>query len=275
MKITNLILTSKRNTDLYCTEVLPDKPNGALCVFVHGFCADRTEGGRFVEVAKLLAEHGVSSIMMGQSGCDESKEPFENYCLKNSFADIRTCIDYMFDHYFIDEEQLFMVGYSMGGRLTSLYVTKEDPRFQTIALWAAAINDEEELKVFLYDENGRSLKKEAMDKGYADYLNAFDGRILHLSREFYEGMELSPVSAMKEYQGNVIIVHGEADDTVPPFTAKRTYESLTTKKDKELVMIPCANHGFGLWNNRMGQSDILVGKTAEFFLNHLKTQENA
>ena len=272
MEIRNILLVSERKTDLYCTEVIPDDPSGALCVFVHGFCAERTEGGRFVECAKLLADNGVRSIMMDQSGCGESKEPFENYCLKNSCADIKTCVDYMFDHYSIDESNLMMVGYSMGGRITSIYTKECDMRFRSIGLWAAAICDADELKEFMYDKEGNSLYEAAKKNGYAEYYNFFDGRILHLSKDFYEGfVEHSSVEDLKQYKGNVIIVQGEGDITVQPFVAKRAYDSLTTEGNRKLVMIPEANHGFGLWDNRMGQSAILVGETAEFLLRNLKT----
>ena len=272
MEIRNIVLNSQRNTELFCTDVIPEKQEkGGLCVFVHGFCAERTEGGRFIEVAKLLSEHGIYSVMMDQSGCGESKEPFVNYCLKNSMADIKTCIDHMFENYDIDENNLMMVGYSMGGRITAIYTAECDRRFHTIGLWAAAICDGEQLNSFMIDEQGRNLYDEAMRNGYANYLNSFDGRILQLSKDFYHGLvDHSSVNDLIQYQGNVIIVHGTGDITVDPEIAEKAYDSLSTDKDRKLVLIPEANHGFGLWNNRMGQSAILVGETAEFLISHLK-----
>ena len=271
MEIREIVLTSKRNTDLYCTEVVPEKPDGALAVFVHGFCAERTEGGRFISVAKKLAEQGFYSIMMDQSGCGQSEEPFDNYDLFHSISDIRTCVDHMFENYDIDEKRMAMVGYSMGGRIAAIYVNYIDPRFQTVGLWAAAINEGKEMENFLIAPDGHSYVAEAIAKGYAEYLNDFDGRILHLSNDFYRGfLDYSPVLAMKKYSGNVIVVHGTADSTVDPSVGKRCYTNLTTQKEKELVLIEGANHGFGLWDDHMEQSEILVNKTADFILRCIK-----
>ena len=264
------ILKSVRNTDIHTWEVYGQENTG-LCVFVHGFCAERTEGGRFLTVAEKLAEHGICSIMMDQSGCGESEEPFENYCMDNSFDDITTCIDYMLGKYPVDTARLAMVGYSMGGRITAVYCTERDTRFKTIALWAAAILNGEDMPSFLYDEaEGRDLRKEAEENGYACYNNSFDGRILHLSRKFYEGMlNYDSVACMKKYDGNVIICQGLADITVHPEVAKACYDSLTTEGERRLVLIEGANHGFGLWDDHMEQSRRLTDETTAFLLRHI------
>ena len=268
--VENLIIKSVRGTDIHCTKVT-GKENNALMVFVHGFCAERTEGGRFVTVAEELAKHGICSIMMDQSGCGQSGEPFDQYCMDNSFDDISACVDYMLANYPIDTTRMGMVGYSMGGRITSVYVTQKDTRFRTIGLWAAAINHIDRLYQFCYDsEENRDLVKEAEERGYAEYNNVFDGRRLHLSQKFYQGMfGYDPVECMKQFDGNVIICQGLADDTVVPETAQQCYDNLTTQGARKLVMIEGANHGFGLWDDHMEQSAILTDSTAQFILKNL------
>ena len=64
---------SYRNTLIPVTRVPADGEADALAVFVHGFKAERTEGGRFLTVALQLAKHGFDSIMMDQCGCGESR----------------------------------------------------------------------------------------------------------------------------------------------------------------------------------------------------------
>ena len=123
-------------------------------------------------------------------------------------------------------------------------------------------------RFILFTAAGHSYYEEAKEKGTADFLNIFDGKILPLSREFFEDvMKYDPLDCVRSYKGNVIVVHGDADITVDPAVGRRTYELLTTEQHKELVIIENANHGFGLWDDHPEQSEQLVSKTAAFILN--------
>ena len=262
-------IKSKRGSMIPC-DVYEGNGRG-LIVFVHGFKAERSEGGRFTEVALRLAKKGFNSIMMDQSGCGESKEPYDLYCIDNSMDDITSCIEYMFDRYDIDENRMAMVGYSMGGRITSIYVNEVDRRFKTIGLWAAAVSDMKDLETFDYDRDGHSLREDAERNGYALYFNEFDNTYIHLSKQFYDGMfNYDSVGDMKKYDGNVIIVHGDADITVDPKIAYNCFNNLTSDKKKKLEIIPGANHGFGLWDDHPEQSKRLVDVTSQFIEECLK-----
>ena len=95
MKEIELLLKSKRNTEIPVSIVDSETTNCALVIFIHGFKADRHEGGRFSDVARNLAKLGYSSIRMGFPGCDESKEDFINYSITNDLDDIETCYKYI------------------------------------------------------------------------------------------------------------------------------------------------------------------------------------
>ena len=261
---------SYRNTDIPVTIVKADNEAHALAVFVHGFKAERTEGGRFLTVAEQLAKHGFDSIMMDQSGCGDSKEPYDNYCMDNSLDDVEACIKAVLKP---SHSRLVLVGYSMGGRVVSAYAALRKPQADTLVLWTAAVMEASELKPFLWDEKGNSLVAEAERNGYANYFNFFDNTYIHLSRKFYDGLcKYDVVKYVSEYQGNVLLCHGDKDDTVLPEVSKKAYQSLITGKDKELVMIWDRNHGFGLWDDKMYQSAILTGKTTEFILKNNKKE---
>ena len=255
---------SYRNTDIPVTRVLSDCQPHALAVFVHGFKAERTEGGRFLGVAEELAKHGFDSVMMDQAGCGDSREPYDNYCMDNSLDDVEACIKAVLKP---SHRRLVLVGYSMGGRVVSAYAALRKPQADTLVLWTSAVMEASELKPFLWDEKGNSLMAEAERNGYARYFNTFDNTYINLSDKFYDGLcKYDVVKYVREYQGNVLLCHGEKDETVLPDVSKRAYDSLTTKEDKELVMIWDRNHGFGLWDDKMYQSAILTGKTTEFIL---------
>ncbi len=260
-------IKSKRGAQIPVTLIVPNsKKAGGLVVYVHGFKAERTEGGRFLSVAEELGTYGYYGIMMDQSGCGDSTEPFDLYCTDNSLDDIESCIEYMFANYDIDDKRLAMVGYSNGGRNTAIYVNKRDNRFKTVVLWAAAIMKSDEFKNFLIDpKDGHDLYQEALEKGYGNYYNSFDDSYLHLSLDFYKGIKnYNPVDCMKEFQGNVLICHGTSDETVSVDVSRDCWDSLTTNGATELLLIENANHGFGLWDNHMEQSKILTDSTISF-----------
>ena len=271
-EIIETAIPSVRGSNIPVTAVIPEVRKPApLVIYVHGFKAERTEGGRFLTVAEELASRGIFGIMMDQSGCGQSEEPFALYCNDNSLDDIETCISYMLEKYNVDENRLTMVGYSNGGRNTAIYIQKGKHQIGTVVLWAAAIIDGFTFRNFLFDEkDGRDLFEEACENGVAKYYNAFDNTYIDLSREFYAGIfNYSAVKGMKEYQGNVLICHGSADITVDPQVARDCWNNLTTEKATELLIIEGANHGFGLWDSHMDQSKILTDTTERFILENI------
>lgn len=270
--VRDITVNSVRNTPIPATEVVPFiKKPAPLVIYVHGFKAERTEGGRFLSVAEELACQGIYGIMMDQPGCGQSEEPFRLYNNENSLADIESCIDYMMEKYAIDENRLAMVGYSNGGRNTAIYIQKGKRKIGTVALWAAAIIDGDAFTNFLRDpKDGRDLLEEARQNGFARYYNEFDDTYIELSQAFYDGMyQYSTVEGMKNYKGNVLICHGSADITVDPQVAWDCFNSLTTEKDTELIIIEGANHGFGLWDQHMEQSRILTETTERFLIKNI------
>jgi Prolyl oligopeptidase family. len=77
-----------------------------------------------------------------------------------------------------------------------------------------------------------------------------------------------PFDAISAYKGNVIMIHGDNDITVPCSVSENTFANLTTN-NKKMVIISSANHGFGLWNNHMEQSKELTDETINYFKENL------
>ena len=268
MIITEKTITSKRNTEIPVTIVESDHTE-KLLLCIHGFKANRTEDGRFLAVARALAENGVTSIMPGFPGCDVSKEDFINYSIRNCISDIDTCYGYMKEHYDFNENHVGMIGYSMGGRLTSLYIA-DHPEITCIGLWAAATYDG-------YGEDGsflgvseEELERQCEEKGYVDYHNEFDNTDIQLSKDLIEDMKnCRPSLGLRQYKGSAIVVHGDEDITVLYPTGEMTYRLLENAKEKKFVCVKGADHGFGAWNDRPDLSAQLTDATIAFFEENL------
>ena len=268
MNKVELHIDSKRGTKIPVTIVEPDSFPARLLICAHGFKAKRTEDGRFLTVAEAMAEKGVLSVMMGFPGCDESKEDFINYTLQNCMDDIDSSYDYVKENYELDLKNVGMIGYSMGGRLTCLYIQKH-PEIGCIGLWTAASADGAGDKEFLGIPLDQ-MKKEMNEKGYCDFHNLFDDTYIRLNKKLIEDMEgLSPEKGLSEFAGAAIIVHGDEDVTVPISTSENAYERLENAKKKRFLKITGADHGFGAWNDRPDLSKQLTDNTIAFFEENL------
>ncbi|MBQ1347609.1 MAG: alpha/beta hydrolase [Erysipelotrichaceae bacterium] len=264
MKKIETQILSKRGTQIPVTIVEADEPK-KLLLLAHGFKANRTEDGRFLTVAEALAKHGVSSIMPGFAGCDVSKEDFINYSLNSCIDDINTCYAYMMEHYPLNPDSIGMIGYSMGGRLTSLYIA-DHPEISCIGLWAAASYDGFGEEDGFLGVSKEELERQCEEKGYVDFHNGFDNTDIRLSKELIDGMKnCKPSKGLSEFKGAAIIVHGDEDVTVPYKTATDTYAILNKAKERKLCTVKGADHGFGAWNERPDLSKQLTDNTIAFF----------
>ncbi|MBQ1900183.1 MAG: prolyl oligopeptidase family serine peptidase, partial [Erysipelotrichaceae bacterium] len=264
MKIIETTVGSKRNTQIPVTIVeAQEKKKLLLCI--HGFKANRTEDGRFLTVAKKLAEKGICSIMMGFPGCDVSKEDFINYTLKNCISDIDACYTYMKENYDFSSDDVGMIGYSMGGRLTSLYIA-DHPEISCIGLWAAAVYDGFGMEDGFLGVSSKELFRQCEEKGYVDFHNGFDDTDIRLAKELIEDMaSCKPSVGLSNYTGCAIVVHGDEDVTVPYATAETAYELLSKARERKLCTVHEADHGFGQWNERPELSKQLTDDTIAFF----------
>ena len=269
MKIREMTLPSKRHTDIPVTVVDCEKETCGLLVFVHGFKANRTEDGRFLTVAKAMAEDGFSSVMQGFPGCDASTEDFINYTLKNCLDDIDTSVAWMRENFRLDH-RCGMVGYSMGGRLTALYL-RQNPEVQCAGFWAGACYEAFDGEETFLGQNIEQMKQEASEKGYCNFFNAFDNTMLRLSSGLLQDMEeMNPVEGLEAFTGDAVVVHGTADVTVLPKVGRKTYDHLVHARKKELVLVAEADHGFGAWEGRPELSAQLTDNTIRFFRENLK-----
>ena len=267
----DLKVPSKRNTDIHCTIVLPKTTRMMpLVILAHGFGADRHEGGRFTMVANKLGTMGIASIRMDFPGCNDSAESYQAYHLCNMISDIKSCINYMTANYLIDETHLGIIGYSMGGRLATIYANM-DHRIKTMALWAPALTiGFNGLEAFMGGQAKlNELRSEAENKGFVPFNDLFGG-VKELSKEYFSDMDhFDPISAIRAYQNNLLIVQGNQDDIVKPEIINDAIKQLNERCHFNYLYMDHANHGFGLWDDHPEQSEKLVKTTVSFFKHYL------
>lgn len=272
MKTFDIELLSKRNTLIPCTISLPDNEiNMPLFIMAHGFCATRHENGTFKMLAEALSQANIATIRCDFPGCNDSKEDHRFNCLENDMDNLDTMIEYMCQHYSIDVNHIGMIGYSMGGKIV-LHYTKRRPDIHTVALWApAAMNGLNGPKSELGDPKWQQESYETAKKdGVYLYHNSFDSRIIPLSYEFFDQCLHSKANDyFSEFEGNLIMVHGDKDDIIPMDVLVKVASTVNPKANFKHHIIQGANHGFGAWTNEPHQMQELVEITSKFIIDVL------
>ena len=262
MKETDTFIPSKRNTMIPVT-ITETQGKGGLLILVHGFKAERSENDRFRNVAEYATKQGLYSIRMDLPGCGDSEEPFENYSLESCLQDMESCYSYMKDHYEIDEDLLFLLGYSMGGRLISLFWERH-PEFRHLIFWAGCNRRYTTEDRFLEQDLGK-LKEECDSSGYCRFYDIFTGETSRMSSQFvYDLLEKDALTCLNNFPGKVLILQGDKDQTIEVKNGQWIYDSLSVAQEKRLVMIHGADHGFGLWDGRKEDNEELLRQTDDF-----------
>ena len=254
-------ILSQRGTSIPADIVSADG-QGGLLMLAHGFKAERTEDGRFTAVAQEMAKEGFHSIQMDFPGCGNSKEPFLAYSLKHCLEDMESCYAYMKEHYPLNGH-LYLLGYSMGGRLISLFL-KKHPEVQKLVFWAAC-NRAFGLDDFFLEQSFRKLKEQCDREGSCDFYDIFIQETDKMSSTFVNDMlEMDALSPLESFTGDALIIQGDHDRTIEIENAQWIYGHLKNASCRKLHYIHDADHGFGIWDGRTQDSEELVQTTISF-----------
>jgi dienelactone hydrolase len=250
--------------------VVKDGEAVPLVVIAHGHGGSREEGGSFPRVAAELAALGVASIRMDFPGCGDSTESFAENNLSNMLLDLQAARVFATSQIDVDESRLGLLGYSMGGRLVAL-LSEIDPSYKVMATWAPAVSNgaERELNEFGGPEGYQSLKQQAQENGSVVYETRW-GTELELGRRWFTDMEESfPQAALAKFSGPLLVVYGDADESVPPAISAAAATAAVNSSEVVSVVIPTAKHGLGFYTNRPEIADQVVTATVNFLVERL------
>ena len=266
-------MIASRDTQIPVTYVVPPSANEQalpLVLLVHGHGGTREEAGAFTRLAAQLAAQGIASIRMDFPGCGESKEPFYNNNLTNMKADVLSAYEYVQRWAYIDPNRVGIVGFSMGGRIAA-ELSQDGERYAAMVLWAGALeNGASEFTDMLGGETEyAAMKTQAQTEGFAPY-ETFWGQKQQLGAQWFEDLEASmPLDAIERYTGSLLLIHGQADDVVPPVVSRRAEAAASNAAVVSLIEIPGADHGFGLFNDQPQFSVELIDQTVRFLAREL------
>lgn len=214
-----------------------------VVIICHGFVGSRIGVDRlFVKTARALAKQGNFVLRFDYAGCGESEGEYGQLGFDSMVNQTRTVLDYVSDMDCVDPAKITLLGHSLGGAV-ALMTSVKDKRVKRLIMWSAVgypFND-------IVRIVGRKSFDEAHTTGHTDHLG------YRLAPVFFDSlMEHQPFQAAPRFPGDVLVVHGTSDDTIPVDYAFLYQKVFWTRGDgicdKEIIFQ--ANHTYSSYEHQ-------------------------
>ena len=259
-----------RGTEVPATVVTPVVgPDEAfpLVVIHHGHGGGRNENGGLARVAEALAEAGIASIRMDFAGAGDSQEPFTDLSYTTMLADSDAALRYAVRNLPVDEDRIGAFGYSEGSAVVAMQAGEPFTPYQAVALMGPVANPAEDFAAsWGGDEAFAAYYEEAQANGFAS-VTTFFGQVQDTSLEWFEEtLAADPVDDISYFDGDVLVLWGEAEQIIP-FEEAKAYMAATADSaaSNELVTIPEADHGYGFYSEQPEVDALLHETLVRFF----------
>lgn len=205
-----------------------------VVLIFHGFTGNKMEPHFiFVKLSRMLEKAGIASIRFDFGNSGESDGDFINMTLSGEISDACNILDFARKIDGIDPDRIGLVGLSMGGAVASALAGKRSNQVKTVCLWAPAGNMGE---LIMQGQTEQTI-------GYVRKAGFYDERGFRVGSGFVDDvLKLDIFSIAKNYDKNVLIIHGDQDTAVPLATSRRYLEGYGGRA--ELKIIKDADHTF-------------------------------
>lgn len=259
-----------------------DLPAGAglhpAVVMSHGF-KGFMEWGFFPALAELLAQRGFVVIRFNFTGSgmqpgDElvtDLDAFRDNTFSREVEELIEVLDAAGERIAagrVDRDRIGLLGHSRGGGIALLAAASDAwrKRLKTLVTWAA---------VSYFDRASPAMKEYWRRTGILPFMNQRTGQELPLGIGLLEDAEtnreaLDLVRAARRRATPWLIVHGDADETVPAHDADVLLSA--ARPPVELLIVPGGDHGLGGRHPFSGPTPQLVqamNATQRWFRRHL------
>ena len=186
-------------------------PDGAgphpAVMLLHGFTGNRVEANfLFVRIARRLCKAGMAVLRFDFAGSGESDGEFGEMTTSREIADAEAALDYLAGLEIIDAGRIGVTGLSLGGCVAAMLSGRRRADVKALAL-LAAVGDG--------PDTARRLEKWRLELVAAP-AEGIDIGGLYLSPDFQPDLaSLDPATSAGSFPGPVLVIHGDADETVP------------------------------------------------------------
>lgn len=213
---------------------MPDYYEGdklPMVILSHGFMSSNRE---MANAANSLAGAGYASVRFDFGGSASSDGEFVNMTTWTEVDDLNAILDYVETLDFVDLDNIFLSGNSFGGVVTALTAPQRAGEINSICLWYPAMS-------MCDDARGGHVQDVEYDpNNLPDTLNVHGYTV---GKAFLEAnIALDPYVPASEYKGDVLILHGTADNLVPISASEKLVDVL-----ESATLVPVQGGGHGFW----------------------------
>lgn len=227
----------------------PDATPLGTVAFVHGWGSD---GGRMAALAQHVVARGMTTLLVDLPGHGRTG-PVESYNAVLMVDDLRAVRDWIAARIDLRPRPAAILGYSFGG-LGAYVAASRDPRWAALVVMSAPCGPMEATRLYL---DGRGLP----GRWLVATVRSSVIRALGVDPDEFDAERNLP-----SIKAPVMIVHGENDEVVPVWHAKRLAE-LVPSGLGTLMLVPKADHSAPLADAAVGQ------RVGEFLRIHLSIVE--
>lgn len=187
----------------------PRHESRGYIITAHGLMSNK-DSDKFIALGDCFAEEGFTVLRFDFGGCGESEGAIADTTVTRRKDDLGAAIDFMKSLPAGRDQAIGLLGSSMGG-FVSLLVASCRTGIQAVSAWATPFSFEEL-------REGITLGSEGLIK-----------------ERFFEDARLYPAPAFVPRVSNLLIIHGDRDETVPLEHAHRIYEAAPEPKLLEII----------------------------------------
>ncbi|UCC68263.1 MAG: alpha/beta hydrolase [Armatimonadota bacterium] len=181
---------------------IPERTPAPGVIMCHGFTGHKAETHRlFVGAARDFCQHGLTALRFDFRGSGDSAGEFQEMTVSREIADAEAAFGFLAARPEVNPSRLGVLGLSLGGCVAACLAGREQ-RVRALALWAplARVN--------------RLIDRMAPELGSHQVL---DMQGWALGRPFLDDLHgIDPLKEIEGYHGPSLVVHGTADESVPP-----------------------------------------------------------
>ena len=213
-----------------------------LAIVSHGFMSQYTDTQ---EYAKNFTKMGFVSIAFdfnGGSPKSQSDGDTKEMSLLTEKEDLKCVIQAAKQLPYINTDDITLIGCSMGGFVSALVANELQDQIKRLIVFYPA---------FCIPDDARAGKMISAIFNPKDIPQTLKIQDMEIGQKYVtDVINLDAFNEIKNYRGNVLIIHGRGDELVNWHYSEKAYKAYletrenTPSKNLQLVLIDKANHGF-------------------------------
>ncbi len=209
----------------------PCRENIGCIITSHGLLSNK-DSDKFIALGERFAEEGFTVLRFDFGGCGQSDGNIADTTVTGRKEDLLAALDFMQRRLPGSARPIGLLGSSMGG-FVSLLVASGRDEIQAVAAWATPFSFEE----------------------LREGITLSCGGIIR--EGFFEDARLYAAESIVPRVRNLLIIHGDGDETVPLGHARRLYER--AREPRHLEIIPGADHSITVPEHREQAISVSLG----------------